>query len=59
MIEYVRAELIKRLSFRLHAMKYTDQFEKKYHVIQERRQVERLLRAPRKAASLLTMGGQL
>ncbi len=58
MIEYVRAELIKRLSLWLHAMKYTDQFEKKFHVIQERRQVERLLRTPRKAASLLTMGGQ-
>ena len=50
MIEYVRAELIKRLSFRLAAMKYAERFETKFRRLQERRQVERLLRAPRKAA---------
>lgn len=50
MIEYVRAELIKRLSYRLSSMKYAAEFEKKFRRLQERRAVERLLNAPRRAA---------
>ena len=49
MIEYVRSELIKRLAYRLHAMKYAEEVEKKYRRLEERRAVERLLRT-RKAA---------
>ena len=50
MIEYVRSELIKRLRFRLNSMKYTERFEKNFRALEEKRQVERLLHSPRKAA---------
>ena len=50
MIEYVRAELLKRLAYRLAAMRYSEKTDRKFAAITERRQVERLLRAPRKAA---------
>ena len=50
MIAYIRAELIKRLRFRLNSMKYTERFERNYRKLEEKRQVERLLKAPRKAA---------
>ena len=49
MLEYVRSELIKRLSYRLAAMRYSQSVDKKYSRLQERRAVERLLNT-RKAA---------
>ena len=50
MIEYVRADLLKRLRYRMASMQYAEAFEKKYRKLEEKRQVERLLKAPRKAA---------
>ena len=50
MIEYVRAELLKRLRFHLAALKYTERFERNFRKLEEKRQVERLLHTPRKAA---------
>ena len=50
MMDYVRAELVKRLRFRLASMRYTEAFEKKHKALEEKRAVERLLHSPRKAA---------
>ncbi len=50
MIEYVRAALILRLKMRHRSLEYTQSFEKNFRKREERRMVERLLHAPRKAA---------
>ena len=50
MLEYVRAELLRRLKMRQEVLRYTAQVDAKYRALEERRMVERLLHAPRKAA---------
>ena len=50
MIEYVRAALLLRLKMRKKAMEYSQEFEKKFAALEQRRVIERLLRTPRKAA---------
>ena len=44
MIEYVRAELIRRLKMRRESMCYCQKLDQKFAAREERRQVARLLR---------------
>lgn len=44
MLDYVRAELLKRLKARRESLAYSQKFDAKYAALQERRMVERLLR---------------